>query len=158
MGDLKFTSFKTKVLGEEGKFQYLYVNATFKVNKSSYEGKSLWKEAFENSLDHISVLTVKDPDECFKWYMDYFLNSGGSEETSYPNYIKSYLPKEPIFKYIEKFDTFWFSMYVAHSHVTVAILEELEHFIRNGDFDLKYRTHEDSVALTHLKNLSTYWD
>jgi hypothetical protein len=72
-------------------------------------------------------------------------------------YHSRYRRLEPMWLYLEKFDTFHFQNPVAWTPTTKAILTELQHFYETGEFrDINI---EDNAAmvLKHFRALGLYW-
>lgn len=65
---------------------------------------------------------------------------------------------DPVWKYIPKFDVFWFREYVADCSVTQAALGELFYFQANKKFPSIYRPLDAGVALRHIQTLGMYGD
>lgn len=65
---------------------------------------------------------------------------------------------EPEWKYLEKFDTFWFRQWVSDCSVTRAVLSELRYFQHYGKLPSVYRQLDAGVILRHIETLGRYWD
>jgi hypothetical protein len=79
-------------------------------------------------------------------------------KASYDGYGKAWVHGDPPWRYLEKFDCFWFREWIADSTVTRALISELQHYKDHGHLSSVYRTVESSIILSHLRTLGTYWD
>jgi hypothetical protein len=86
--------------------------------------------------------------------MDWDLNS----HTPYPGYGRAWTHQDPVWQYLEKFDTFWLREWVADCPVTRAIIADLEFYREHGKLPTVYRTIDEGIILQHLRTLQTYWD
>jgi len=109
---------------------YLIVNCCFTVEPEAHDGY-LWAQA-----------------------------KGDSEEytTRYPGYGRAWTHQDPVWQYIEKFDTFWLREWIADCPVTRAIVKDLEHYKTHGMLPTVYRTIDEGIILQHLRTLQRYWD
>ena len=155
----KFTPEDSEISGGSS-FPYMVVNSTFKVDRNSQEGKSLWEMCFKDSQEYSRILAYSDWEKSQEWYADCFLNGSYTFNRVCPYAQMVDIPQDPVWRYIKKFDTFWFREWVALSTVTKALVDELSSYVKHGNLRSKasYRTSEDYVALNHLRTLHSYWD
>jgi hypothetical protein len=132
---------------------YLIVNCTFKVAPESHDGY-LWTQAKGDSEEYRQVLTIDDPEK----YEEYILNWDFNSKSRYPGYGRAWTHQDPVWGYIEKFDTFWLREWVADCPVTRAIVKDLEHYKTHGMLPTVYRTIDEGIILQHLRTLQQYWD
>jgi hypothetical protein len=118
---------------------YLIVNCTFKMESDEGGYKGI---AIQDSQDVYRDRCVADSPEDL-W------NCKWREVYSY---------KEIFWKYLEKFDTFWFRDCVADCPITRACLKELEFYKEHRLLPTVYRHSPYGVVLRHLRTLSSYWD
>jgi hypothetical protein len=130
---------------------FLIVNCCFKVEPEAHDGY-LWAQAKGDSEEYRQVLTIDDPEK----YEESLLNWDYS--TRYDGYGKAWTHQDPVWEYIEKFDTFWFREWIADCKVTRAIIQELEFYRDNGRTLSVYRTIDEGIILQHLRTLQRYWD
>jgi hypothetical protein len=131
---------------------YLVVNCCFKVDKD--EDTFIWERAKGESEEYHSVLTVDDPER----YEDWISNQCGFDQFRYEGYGRAWTHKDPPWRYVEKFDTFWFREWIADCSVTRAIIAELQHYKKHGVLPSVYRSVEQGIILQHLSTLHSYWD
>jgi len=130
---------------------YLIINCCFRVDPESHDGY-LWAQAKGDSEEYRQVLTIDDPEkyEASLLTWDY--------TTRYPGYGRAWTHQDPVWEYIEKFDTFHFKEWVADCPVTRAIINDLEHYKTHGMLPTVYRTIDEGIILQHLRSLQAYWD
>lgn len=124
---------------------FLICNITFKIDGGGDNG--FYKQRAINESKEIVKDLIFDSPEDFEIYL---LNNG-PPKTAWRIY-------EPEWKYLEKFDTFWFRNYVADCTVTRQVLKEIEYFMELGKFPSSYRNMDTGVFLRHLRCLGLYWD
>jgi hypothetical protein len=100
-------------------------------------------------------LTLDDPQRYEKWIAT---ECDFSLEKRYDGWSKGWTPNDPVWTYLEKFDTFHFREFIAWTTATKAILNELFYYKSTGEFLDLYRCTPDSTVLHHIRALSTYWD
>ncbi len=156
---LTITALRVDSCGTEGWFAerkaacpYLIVNCCFKATKN--EDTFIWERAKGETEEYQKVLTIDDP----KRYENWICNQCGLSQFKYDGYGRAWIHKDPVWQYIEKFDTFWFRQWVADCSVTRAIIAELEHFRKHGTLPSVYRSVEEGIILQHLETLQRYWD
>ena len=71
---------------------------------------------------------------------------------------KVWIPHGDRWKYIPKFNTFWYRDYVSDCPVVRATLKELEHFQQREEFSSEYRFFDESILYKHLSVLCTFTD
>jgi len=130
---------------------YLIVNCCFTVVPESHDGY-LWAQAKGDSEEYRQVLTIDDP----KKYEESLLI--WDYTTRYSGYGSAWTHQDPVWEYIEKFDTFWLREWVADCPVTRAIVKDLEHYKTHGMLPTVYRTIDEGIILQHLRTLQSYWD
>jgi hypothetical protein len=149
------TSFSArKKVTEAGKYSridipYINCNITFKVDKEA--DPFTWDRYIRESSYYCKMMVVDDEKE-----YDRYLN-GEIENTDGNMSIKSVV-KDPLFDYLEKFETFHFRGYVADCTVTNAVLDELRYYNELGRFPSTYRHNDGSIFLRHIKTLDEFWD
>ena len=130
---------------------FLIVNCCFKVDPDANDGY-LWAQAKGDSEEYRQVLTIDDPEK----YEESLLNWDYSQR--YPGYGRAWTHQDPVWEYIEKFNTCWFREWVADCPVTRAIVRDLEHYKAHGMLPTVYRTIDEGIILQHLRTLQRYWD
>jgi hypothetical protein len=130
---------------------HLIVNCCFTVEPDANDGY-LWAQAKGDSEEYRQVLTIDDPEkyEASLLTWDY--------TTRYPGYGRAWTHQDPVWEYVEKFETFWFREWVADCPVTRAIIADLEHYKTHGMLPTVYRTIDEGIILQHLRTLQSYWD
>jgi len=132
---------------------YLIVNCVFQVPKN--EDNFLWVHAKADSEEYQKVLTIDDPERYEHWIMD---EKGWNLSNRYDGYGRAWTHKDPSWRYIKKFDSFWFREWIASCSVTKAIVNELFYYKSHGKLPSAYRTIDGHIVLQHLRTLHTYWD
>lgn len=132
---------------------YLIVNCTFKIPKN--EDNYLWEQAKGDSEDYNKVLTIDDPERYENWLMS---PDGWNFSSKYDGYGKAWIHHDCPWRYIEKFDTFWFREWIASCAVTKTVVNDLAYYKEHGELRDTYRTVEGHIVLQHLRTLQTYWD
>jgi hypothetical protein len=104
--------------------------------------------------EYQKVLTIDDP-ACYEAFTtDWDLNC----KTTYPGYSRAWTHQDTPWRYLPKFDSFWFREWIADCTVTRAIISELQFFKDHGKLPSVYRSVEEGIILTHLETLQRYWD
>ena len=133
---------------------YIIVNVVFKCDRSTdYHDDFGWQQAKVESEEYRQVLTIDDP----KTYEDWITIHWDLNQR-YSGYGRAWISNDPPWRYIEKFDCFWFREWISDCAVTRAIISELEHYKEHGKLPSVYRSIEAGIILTHLRTLQTYWD
>lgn len=135
-----------KVSVQSGDFPdipYLIVNLTWKVSPNS----SYFQWFLDDSKDIVQQLSVVNPE---KWDDPFSLFEIEFE--------KVWIPHGDRWKYIPKFNTFWYKDYVSDCPVVRATLKELEHFQQREKFSSEYRFFDESILYKHLSVLCTFTD
>ena len=159
---LTITSLRVDARETEGWFNegtrpcpYLIVNVIFKCDRSDdLHEDYTWNQAKAWSEDYTQKLSIDDP----KRYEEWLMGVGWDFNTSYTGYGKAWVHGDPPWRYLEKWDVFWFREWIADCGPTRAIIAELEYYKDNGHLPSVYRTVESSIVLSHLRTLGTYWD
>jgi hypothetical protein len=160
---LTITSLRVDVRETEGWFNggtrpcpYLIVNVVFKCDRSEDLHEDFaWNQAKAWSEKYRQVTTLDDP----KAYEEWLTSPRGWDFSSkYPGWGKEWTYGEPTWRYIPKFDVFWFREWIADCHLTRTILEDLAYYRDTGHLRDVYRTVESSIILSHLRTLHEYWD
>jgi len=129
---------------------YTIINVTFRI-----EGDPHYKESAKSEAeDFRKSLTIDDPER----YENFLLNWDFNFNRSYDGFGRAWVLQDPLWQYIEKFDTFWFREWIADSPVTRAIISELEYFAQHNKLKSVYRHADECIILSHLRTLSRYWD
>jgi hypothetical protein len=135
---------------------YMIVNCVFKCSRSNDPGEDfVWCQAKGGSEEYTQVLTIDDPKRYDAWICD---DLGWSLSSKYDGYGRAWTHEDPTWRYIEKFDCFWFREWVADCTVTRAIVSELAYYKEHGKLPSVYRSVEDGIILSHLRTLHSYWD
>lgn len=134
---------------------YVIVNLCYKIDTSTDDGSFCWQRAKAEASDYSSVLTIDDPDRYEAWLMD---PKGWDFSRTYDGYGRAWTHNDPVWRYIEKFDTFHFREWIADSLPTKMILWELQYYKENGRLPSVYRHSEDCIIMQHLRCLMGYWD
>jgi len=132
---------------------FLVVNCCFTVEPDANDG-FLWAQAKGDSEEYRQVLTIDDPEKYETWLE----NSWGFSQFRYDGYGKSWTHQDPVWQYIEKFDTFWFREWIADCPVTRAIIADLKYYKEHGKLPTVYRSVDEGIILHHLRTLQRYWD
>jgi hypothetical protein len=159
---LTITSLRADYRETEGWFEggtrscpFIICNVVFKCARSEDLHEDFaWNQAKAWSEDYTQKLTIDDPERYEAWLM----GVGWDFKTKYDGYGKAWVHGDPPWRYIPKFDVFHFREWIADCGPTRAIIAELEYYKEHGHLPLVYRTVEDSIILTHLRTLGTYWD
>jgi hypothetical protein len=149
---LTITSLRVDGRGTEVPF--LIVNCTFKCAEDPENYDFLRVQAKGDSEEYRKVLTIDDPEKYLEFIMDWDLNS----RTPYPGYGRAWTHQDPVWQYIEKFDTFWFREWIADCPVTRAIVADLKYYKEHGKLPTVYRSVDEGIILQHLRTLQSYWD
>lgn len=151
---IKITSLRTDArLSESLHFDnvpFLILNLTFKIEDED----DLFQMAKAESEDYTKVLTIDNP----KKYTDWILQTDMSFDLQYPGYGRAWIPNDPPWVYIEKFNTFRLRDYIADCPVTRAILEDIKYYKEHGKLPTIYRHTDECIILNHFRTLSKYWD
>ena len=132
---------------------YLICNVTFQITPDE-DGNWSFERAKAEAEEYRQVLTIDDP----KRYEDWLLNQWGFDQFRYDGYGRSWTHQDCPWRYIEKFDTFWFREWIADCGPTRTIISELEYYKEHGKLPSVYRTMESEIILQHLRTLQGYWD
>jgi len=132
------------------KVPYVIVNCTFRITGDEY----FHNEAKAEAESYQQTLTVDDP----KRYEDWTMSESWNIEDGYDGFGKAWIMKDPVWQYIEKFDTFWFREWVSDTPVTRAILNELDYYRFFGRMPTVIRGTDEGAVLRHLRALDSYWD
>jgi len=159
---LTITSFRTDFRNTEGWFgeeptscPYIIVNITFRIKDDSKEGNWSSLRAKAEAEDYREILTIDDP----KRYEDWLMRPDGWNFSSkYDGYGRAWTHQDCPWRYIEKFDTFWFREWIADCKVTRAILNEIDYYRFFNKLPSVYRTLDSEIILSHLRALQSYWD
>jgi hypothetical protein len=128
---------------------YIICNITFKVDKGA--DSFTWDRYIRESGYYCKMMVVEDEKEYDRYLNGEIGNTGGNMR------IKSVV-KDPLFNYLEKFETFHFRGYIADCTVTNAVLDELQYYNELGRFPSTYRHNDGSIFLRHIKTLDEFWD
>jgi len=139
----------------EDDFPFCIVNATFKIDKQGDYGTHLWNRAVADSKDYVRNVVVEDPEKTELWYLQKAMGVTVSEK---PESKMGWVLSDPKWRYLEKFDTFWFREWIAYSSVTEAVIQELRNYYLTGKLSYSYRTIPESIILKHFETLESYWD
>ena len=159
---LTITSFKTSFRETQGWFNeepyncaYIIVNITFRIQDDEEEGNWSSLRAKAEAEDYREVLTIDDP----KRYEDWLMRPDGWNLSSrYDGYGRAWTFQDCPWRYIEKFDVFWFREWIADCSVTRAILNEIDYYRFHNKLPSVYRAMESEIILSHLRALQSYWD
>lgn len=159
---LTITSFRTDYRNTEGWFReeptccpYIIVNITFCIKDDENEGNWSSLRAKAEAEDYRQVLTIDDP----KRYEDWLMRPDGwNFSSNYDGYGRAWTHQDAPWRYLEKFDTFWFREWIADCSVTRAILNEIDYYRFYNKLPSVYRTLDSEIILSHLRALQSYWD
>lgn len=159
---LTITSFRTDFRETQGWFRekptscpFIIVNITFRIKDDEDEGNWSSLRAKAEAEDYRQVLTIDDPER----YEDWLMRPGGWDFSSkYDGYGRAWTHQDCPWRYVEKFDTFWFREWIADCSVTRAILNEIDYFRFYNKLPSVYRTLDSEIILSHLRALQSYWD
>ena len=132
---------------------YLIVNCCFTVEPDANDGY-LWAQAKGDSEEYRQVLTIDDPEK----YESHIMNWDFTFREKYPGYGRAWTHQDPVWQYIEKFNTCWFREWIADCPVTRAVIADLEFYKENNKLPTVYRTIDEGIILQHLRTLQRYWD
>lgn len=135
-------------VGQSG-VPYAIINCTFRVFDDPY----LHGLCMSDASEYGRSTTVDDIDRFEHW-----LEHSWEHGARYEGLKGAWVMKDPIWTYIEKFDTFWFREWVSDGPITRAIYAELAHYCRTGELPAVYRSTDEGVVVRHLKTLNMYWD
>jgi hypothetical protein len=138
---------------ESSDVSYIIVNCTFKCARDPENYDYAWNQAKAWSEEYRQVLTIDDPKRYENWIWDHWDLTKG-----YDGYGRAWTHEDPSWRYIEKFDTFWFREWIADSLPIRMIIWELQYYKENGRLPSVYRTIDESIILSHLRTLQVYWD
>jgi len=127
---------------------FLTVNATFRITDDEH----LLERTKADSENYRQVLTIDDPRR-----LESFLLSE-NWDSRYDGYGRAWTHNDPLFVYIEKFNTFWFRQFIADSSATRAILSEIQHYKDHSTLPSVYRHAEEYIIISHFACLDRYWD
>jgi hypothetical protein len=134
---------------------FIIVNLTFQIEDDEEGGNWSSGRAKAEAEDYREVLTIDDPKRYENWLMR---PDGWNFSSKYDGYGRAWTHQDCQWRYIEKFDTFWFREWIADCGPTRAIIQELEFYRDNGRLPSVYRTLESEIILSHLRALQSYWD
>jgi hypothetical protein len=162
MEPLKILNLRVDYRETEGWFEggtrpcpYIIINCVFKCERSEDLHEDFtWNQAKAWSEDYTQKLIIDDPERYEAWLM----RASWDLKEKYDGYGKAWIHGEPPWRYIEKFDCFWFREWIADCEVTRAVIRELEYYKEHGTLPSVYRTVESSIILSHLRTLHEYWD
>ena len=147
---LTITSLRVNERGTEVPF--LIVNCCFKCAKDSESYDFLWTQAKGDSEDYRQVLTIDEPEKYEASLLTWDF------KTRYSGYGRAWTHQDPVWQYIEKFDTFWLREWIADCPVTRAIVSDLAYYKEHGKLPTVYRSIDEGIILQHLRTLQSYWD
>jgi len=136
---------------------YCIINAVFRCERTNnYDTDFAWCQAKAESEEYSNTLTIDDPERYESWQMS---PDGWEFSSRYDGYGKAWTHRDPAWRYIPKFDVFWFRSWSCDSPVTRAIIRELEYFKEHGRLPSVYRAVDSCIVMNHLRTLGeTYWD
>ena len=136
--------------GAKSDVPYLVINCTFKIDPDT----SLWQMAKGESEEYAQRLTIDDPEKYEQWIE----TQCGFDQFRYPGYGRAWVPQDVPWRYLDKFDTFWFREWVADCGVTRAAIAELEHYKEHGTLASVHRSTNEYTVLRYLRCLESFWD
>lgn len=128
---------------------FIICNATFRIT----DDENFLERTKADASEYRQVLTITSPGD----YEAALANWNLTFERGY-EFGRAWMPQDPPFHYIEKFDTFWFRGWCADSSVTRAIVAELEYFKQHGKLPSVYRHAEEYVVISLFHLLDRLWD
>ena len=102
---------------------YLILNLVFKCERTTEDYDYAWNQAKAESEEYNKVLTIDDPERYEAWLMS---PDGWNFSSKYDGYGRAWTHNDPPWRYVEKFDCFWFREWIADCPVTRAVIEELQ--------------------------------
>jgi hypothetical protein len=160
MALLTITSLRVDYRNTEGWFDggktccpFIIVNCVFKCSRTEEDYDYTWNQAKAWSEEYSQKLTIDDPKRYEDWIVNHWDLSKG-----YDGYGKAWTHEDAPWRYLEKFDCFWFREWIADCGPTRAIIAELQHFKDYGKLPSVYRSVEEGIILMHLRTLHSYWD
>lgn len=126
--------------GKSPEVPWLLVNCVFRISESD-SALPYKNRALANTETYLINIAAESPE---------LLDRGKGK--------KMWVFAEPDWKYLPKFDVFWFRQWVSDCSVTRSCLQELRYFEQHGYFPSFYRQTSEGVFLRHLHCLSSYWD
>ena len=149
--ELQITSLRVnEYRGAKSDVPYLVINATFKIDPDT----SLWQMAKGESEEYAQRLTIDDPEKYEQWVM----RESWDLKDRYEGYGRAWVPQDVPWRYLEKFDTFWFREWVADCGVTRAAIAELEYYKEHGTLASEHRSTHEYTVLRYLRCLESFWD
>ncbi len=165
---LKITSFRWDARQSAiGEVPYIIANITWRIDRKTFWGESLWTQMKAKSENYVQVTTTGTPEEeeaimeaAWRDEGDGGDNIGGWIEYLRVNnrWGKAWTHQDATWQYIEKFDTFWLREWVTDCGVVRELLKELNHFYKTGKTLYTHRGVDDGVIMLHLETLNRYWD
>lgn len=134
---------------------FIIVNATFKLSVCDESDSSIRERTKAEASEYSRVLTIDDPERYEAWLLD---PKGWNWSSKYDGYGRAWVHNDPVFQYLEKFDTFWFREWISDCSVTRSILDELFYYKLTGKLPTAYRHTDECVVLQHFRSLQGYWD
>jgi hypothetical protein len=149
--ELTITSLRVnEYRGAQSDVPFLVINCTFKVDPET----SLWQMAKGESEEYVQRLTIDDPEKYEHWVK----TQCGFDQFRYPGYGRAWTPQDVPWRYLDKFDTFWFREWVADCGVTRAAIAELRHYKEHGTLASEHRSTHEYTVLRYLRCLESFWD
>jgi hypothetical protein len=133
--------------GVKSEVPYVIFNCTFRIKDDEH----LHGAAKAESESYTKVLTIDDPKRYEEWIHTNWLRD-------YPGWGRAWTMQDPVWYYIEKFDTFWFREWISDTPVTRAIINELDYYRFFGKLPTVIRGTDEGAVLRHLRALDSYWD
>jgi hypothetical protein len=135
---------------------YAIINCVFRCERTDNHGTDfIWAQSKGESEEYSQVLAIDSPSRFENWLMS---PDGWNLSSKYDGYSKVYTHRDPIWRYLPKFDVFHFREWIADCPVTRAIIAELEYFKEQGKLPSVYRSVDSGIVLNHLRCLHSYWD
>lgn len=149
---LRILNLRVDYRGEDVPFAI--VNCVFKCERSNnYDTDFAWAQAKADSEEYRQVLTVDDPKRYEAW-----ITSHWDLSKRYSGYGRAWTHNDPPWRYVEKFDVFWFREWISDCPVTRAVIFELEYYREHGKLPSVYRSVDEGIILSHMRTLHSYWD
>jgi hypothetical protein len=128
---------------------FAIVNICFRVTDDEH----LLELAKAEASEYSRVLTITSPEK----YEAALANWDLTFKNGY-DFVRAWTIKDPVFLYLEKFQTFHFREWIADTLPTKMMLWELQYYKENGKLPSVYRHTDECIILQHLRSLRGYWD
>lgn len=133
----------------EQEVPFIAINACFRIT----DDECLLERTKADASEYQKVLTIRSPEDYEAALANWDLTFKNGYE-----FGRAWTTQDPVFVYLEKFNTFAYREYVADCSVTRAIISELEYFKQHGKLPSVYRHAEEYVVISLFHMLDRLWD